>query len=60
MILYDHVDPQVEPIRKSSLTSWIHDLPEVKSYAYQARNVARHLGYQTRGCGSGVHGLFHQ
>ncbi|KAJ7510073.1 Gaa1-like protein [Mycena galericulata] len=57
VLVYDHLDsPQ------SGIPSWIpsafHD--EIRTYIYQSKNVLRHVGYQARGSGSGVHGLFHQ
>lgn len=55
MTIYDHIDLQEQLPKKS-----IYNIAEVKSYLYQAKNVARHLRYQATGRGSGVHGLFHQ
>lgn len=57
VLVYDHLDsPQ------SQIPSWIpgnfHE--ELREYRYRSKNVLRHLGYQARGRGSGVHGLFHQ
>ena len=57
MTIYDHLDLRV---REQSPKKSISNIPEVKSYLYQAKNVARHLQYQATGRGSGVHGLFHQ
>ncbi|KAF8969844.1 Gaa1-like protein [Flammula alnicola] len=63
VVLYDHLDPREEP-SVNKAPSWIaeaiYNVPDIKSYIYQARNVIRHLGYQANGRGSGVHGLFHQ
>ena len=53
--IYDHFDLREQSPKKS-----IYDISEVRSYLYQAKNVVRHLQYQTTGRGSGVHGLFHQ
>lgn len=53
--IYDHFDLRDQSPKKS-----IYDISEVRSYLYQAKNVVRHLQYQTTGRGSGVHGLFHQ
>lgn len=60
--LYDHLDPRVQSTQEQeqSPKKSIYNIAEVKSYLYQAKNVARHLQYQARGRGSGVHGLFHQ
>ncbi|KAF9526996.1 Gaa1-like protein [Crepidotus variabilis] len=63
VILYDHLDPEEEPAAYEApwwLPKAIHDIKEVRSYLYQAKNVARHIGYQYNGRGSGVHGLFRQ
>ncbi|KAJ7047009.1 Gaa1-like protein [Mycena alexandri] len=57
VLVYDHQDsPQTD------IPSWIPSAyhEEIRAYAYQSKNVLRHLGYQARGRGSGVHGLFHQ
>ncbi|KAF7338129.1 hypothetical protein MVEN_02037700 [Mycena venus] len=57
VLLYDHLDsPQ------SDIPSWIPSNfhQEIREYRYRAKNVLRHIGYQARGRGSGVHGLFHQ
>jgi len=62
-ILYDHLDPREDPsVDKPPhwLPKAIYDVPRVKSYLYQAKNAIRHVGYQSNGKGSGVHGLFHQ
>ncbi|KAJ7063467.1 Gaa1-like protein [Mycena amicta] len=57
VLVYDHVEKA-----QFEIPSWIpksyHD--EIRTYEYQSRNVVRHIGYQARGRGSGVHGLFHQ
>ena len=55
MTIYDHFD-----LREQSPKESIFNILDVKSYLYQAKNVARHLQYQATGRGSGVHGLFHQ
>ncbi|KII88370.1 hypothetical protein PLICRDRAFT_161388 [Plicaturopsis crispa FD-325 SS-3] len=64
VLVYDHQDPLDHPWSTDTLPSWIpgfaREVPEVKAYAYRARNIARHVGYQARGRASGVHGLFHQ
>ncbi|KAJ7172278.1 Gaa1-like protein [Mycena filopes] len=57
VLVYDHQDsPQTE------IPSWIPSAyhEEIRAYTYRSKNVFRHLGYQARGRGSGVHGLFHQ
>ena len=65
-MVYDHVDPREHRDERelSSVIDWIPKMiqehAQVKGYAYQAKNVLRHLGYQARGRPSGVHGLFHR
>ncbi|KAJ7097739.1 Gaa1-like protein [Mycena belliarum] len=56
VLVYDHLDSP------SSIPSWIPDAyhEEIHAYSYRSKNVLRHAGYQARGRGSGVHGLFHQ
>ncbi|KAJ7685379.1 Gaa1-domain-containing protein [Mycena polygramma] len=57
VLVYDHLDsPQNE------IPSWIPGAyrEEFREYSYRSKNVLRHIGYQARGKGSGVHGLFHQ
>ena len=59
--LYDHLDPREEPaadMAPSWLPQVLYQIPELKTYFYQARNVVRHVSYQYHGRGSGVHGLF--
>jgi len=65
--LYDYLNPRdSKPPRPELeiLPSWVPDTirhhPDMASYIYQARNVLRHVDFQARGKGSGVHGLFHQ
>jgi glycosylphosphatidylinositol transamidase len=65
--VYDHLDPREFPGRNEefeTISRWIpgllQDQPDLRTYAYQARNVLRHMGYQAHGRASGVHGLFHQ
>ncbi|KAJ7775068.1 Gaa1-like protein [Mycena metata] len=57
VLVYDHQDSS-----QTDIPSWIpsgfHE--EIQAYTYRSKNVVRHLGYQARGRGSGVHGLFHQ
>ncbi|KAJ8078974.1 Glycosyl phosphatidyl inositol protein transamidase complex subunit [Marasmius tenuissimus] len=65
VILYDHLDPKDNhEVRKEIVPQWVpgalRDNSDVQAYAYQARNVFRHVQYQASGRGSGVHGLFHQ
>jgi glycosylphosphatidylinositol transamidase len=55
--LYDHLDPREEPAVDLAIP-WLPQIPQVKTYFYQARNVVRHVRYQYHGRGSGVHGLF--
>ncbi|KAJ7709700.1 Gaa1-domain-containing protein [Mycena rosella] len=56
VLVYDHLEPQ------NDLPSWIPSAyhEEIRGYSYRSKNVLRHIGYQARGRGSGVHGLFHQ
>ncbi|KAJ7940430.1 Gaa1-like protein [Mycena leptocephala] len=57
VLVYDHLDtPQNE------IPSWIPNAyhEEIRAYSYRSKNFFRHIGYQARGRGSGVHGLFHQ
>ncbi|KAI0032220.1 Gaa1-like protein [Vararia minispora EC-137] len=67
VVLYDHIEPSEYPGRQQLndfLPSWIPqsvlDNPSVLEYAYRARNVLKHFGYQARGKASGIHGLLHQ
>ena len=66
VILYDHVDPREFPGRPDLdvLPSWlpyaVRSDETMKQYALNARNILRHVGYEARGSGSGVHGLLHQ
>ncbi|KAF7363612.1 hypothetical protein MSAN_01018300 [Mycena sanguinolenta] len=57
VLVYDHLESH-----QSHIPSWIprslHQ--EIRQYNYRSKNVFRHIGYQARGRGSGVHGLFHQ
>lgn len=65
-MMYDHLDPREHPDGRklSNVIDWIpkaiQEHAQVQGYAYEARNVLRHLGYQARGRPSGVHGLFHK
>ncbi|KAJ6623502.1 Gaa1-like protein [Mycena sp. CBHHK59/15] len=57
VLVYDNLDsPGTE------VPSWIPETfhEEIRAYTYRSKNVLRHVGYQARGGGSGVHGLFHQ
>jgi GPI-anchor transamidase subunit GAA1 len=47
VLLYDHSTPH-------------HDASKLQKYESKAINVLKHVGYQTFGRPSGVHGLFHQ
>ncbi|KIM87206.1 hypothetical protein PILCRDRAFT_815682 [Piloderma croceum F 1598] len=66
VIVYDHLDPREFPSRTDLdiMPAWVpaiaHTNDAVKQYAYNAKNVLRHVGYEARGGGSGVHGLLHQ
>lgn len=59
--IYDHLDPKKDSSVDMApfwLTRTMYDIPGVKTYLYRAKNVARHVGYQYHGRGSGAHGLF--
>lgn len=65
MLVYDHSDQSELPDRVPDFVpKWLPDAirrnDATKEYAYRAQNVLRHVGYQTRGRASGVHGLLHQ
>ncbi|KAJ7087836.1 Gaa1-like protein [Mycena epipterygia] len=57
VLVYDHLESS-----QTDILSWIPSAyhEEIRAYVYRSKNVIRHLGYQARGQGSGVHGLFHQ
>ncbi|KAF7440683.1 Glycosyl phosphatidyl inositol protein transamidase complex subunit [Pleurotus ostreatus] len=66
-VLYDHIDWRDNAASRAELEiippwvpSFLRDNHDVQTYAFQAKNVLRHVGYQARGQPSGVHGLFHQ
>lgn len=63
VVLYNHLDPQ-DSQGSEIIPSWIPEAVRnrnnVKQYASNARNVLRHVGYEARGTGSGIHGLLHQ
>lgn len=63
VIVYDHLDPRESP-DLDIISRWVPAIVRnnraVKQYAFNARNVLRHVGYEARGGGSGVHGLLHQ
>ncbi|KAF9454645.1 Gaa1-domain-containing protein [Macrolepiota fuliginosa MF-IS2] len=61
--VYDHLewrDPSAQPSELTFLPSPLCHHPEIKEFAYRAKNILRHIGYQARGRASGVHGLYHQ
>jgi len=66
-VVYDQLDPHEYPFKANELV-WIPSwLPSglkndrrVIDYAYRAKNLLRHFGYQSRGKPSGVHGLLHR
>ncbi|TCD68916.1 Glycosyl phosphatidyl inositol protein transamidase complex subunit [Steccherinum ochraceum] len=67
VVLYDHLDPRDQPWREAELSiipSWVpaslKKMSFVQEYAYRAKNLVRHVGYQARGKASGVHGLLHR
>ncbi|KAJ7156933.1 Gaa1-like protein [Mycena crocata] len=57
VLVYDHLESSQNDI-PSWLPSTYHE--EIRTYTYRSKNILRHIGYQARGRGSGVHGLFHQ
>lgn len=66
-VLYDHIDWRDSVANRAELEiippwapSFLRDNHDAQTYAFQAKNVLRHVGYQARGQPSGVHGLFHQ
>lgn len=66
VILYDHLNSREFPGRAdlNIIPSWVPEIVrnrnEVQEYASNAKNLLRHIGYEARGRGSGVHGLLHQ
>ncbi|KAJ7632813.1 Gaa1-like protein [Roridomyces roridus] len=56
VLVYDHLDSQ------DGVPSWIPSAyrNEIHTYLQRSKTFSRHVGYQVRGTGSGVHGLFHQ
>ena len=67
VVLYDQVEPSEFPGHQNILQTipqWVPkavaERSDVIEYAYRAKNVLRHVGYQARGRTSGVHGLLHQ
>lgn len=63
VVLYDHLDPR-ETDRATYPPSWIPSIirnnPMILDFLIRARNIARHMYYQSFGKSSGVHGLFHR
>ncbi|KAF9475860.1 Gaa1-like protein [Pholiota conissans] len=63
VVLYDHIDHR-QDASVDKAPSWLpralYNIPEIKTYLYQGRNVMQHLASQFNGRGDGVHGLFHQ
>ena len=57
VVTYDHISPPELP---NSLPSFLRESQKFKQYTESARNVLRHVGYEAKGGGSGVHGLLHQ
>jgi len=67
MVIYDHLEPQESPGRMAELSGTPAWMPRfikedalANEYAYRARNLLRHVGYQSQGKANGVHGLLHQ
>lgn len=60
VVLYNHLEEQVDPMISRWLPQYITNHAYTKEYAKRARNVLRHVRYQALGRASGVHGLFHR
>ncbi|KIJ41225.1 hypothetical protein M422DRAFT_68279 [Sphaerobolus stellatus SS14] len=60
VVVYDHLDEHIGSFIPSWIPDSIRNKPETRDYAIRARNILRHLKYQTLGRASGIHGLFHQ
>jgi len=63
VVLYNHLDSR-DSADKSYPPNWIRPLTqrssELLEYVIRARNIARHVMYQSLGEASGVHGLYHR
>ncbi|KLO08967.1 Gaa1-domain-containing protein [Schizopora paradoxa] len=63
VVLYNHLDPR-DSSDKSYPPSWLQPItqrsPDALEYAVRARNIIRHVLYQSFGEASGVHGLYHR
>jgi Gaa1-like, GPI transamidase component len=66
VVVYDHLDNHDHPDKSGNLIfspSWLpaflRDNWHVQDYAYRAKNLIHHFGFQSRGRASGVHGLLH-
>lgn len=57
VFVYDHSDSRELPVWLPGVLEHVNGINE---YAYRAKNILRHVGYQARGKASGVHGLLHQ
>lgn len=57
VFVYDHSDSRELPVWLPGILEHVDGINE---YAYRAKNILRHVGYQARGKASGVHGLLHQ
>ncbi|KAF8480712.1 Gaa1-like protein [Gautieria morchelliformis] len=60
VVVYDHVEEQMDSIISRWLPQLLSRQAYIKEYARRARNVIRHVRYQALGRASGVHGLFHR
>ncbi|KAF8587402.1 Gaa1-domain-containing protein [Ramaria rubella] len=60
VVLYDHLDEQVDLIVPHWLPLALRNDANIREYVKRARNIIKHVGYQTFGRASGIHGLFHQ
>lgn len=60
VIIYDSLEPRESPGRTDTWVPAIAKNNAAKHYTYNAMNVLKHVGFEARGGGSGVHGLLHQ
>ena len=63
VVLYDHLDSRETDRAKyppAWIPSFIRNNPVSLDFLIRARNIVRHMYYQSLGKGSGVHGLYHR
>ncbi|KAG8217869.1 Gaa1-like protein [Butyriboletus roseoflavus] len=62
LVLYDHLEPHDAPHQSLLVNApeFMKRSQQIRDFEYRARNVKRHVSYQTRGRPSGAHGLFHR